>query len=584
MSVSARLILVCLLLLAAVPAGAGEFRTIEIESLKITIDSEWGTRAAPGYLPVRFDVTNLGEARIIEIFGQGVRFSRTGGVQPGGITVRQTVRVARGDRIRLTLPVPIFADNENIWFEIREDGRTLERFNYTGLQGRTAPANAATLIVVDPASAFGKTAASWPRPITGPPSGTMYGGGKPLDFLLEPARVPASWLGFTSLRAVIVGPKEWEQLNEAQKDALLAWTAGGGDLIFVDGDMNALFQGRQSPHGGADAAARGYFFGRIHLPTSASVAAAGLAKVLTDAETVKDANWALPANSAPDWGKIAGRGFLLPIPGVDGIPARAYLSILIVFTLLIGPVNYWFLWRQRKQVLLVLTTPLISALFIVLLGGYVLAGEGVGVRGRAVTFTMLDQVSRQASTRASISLYAAGMRPAGGLRFARDVAVFPIGSDGNGPRERQTLDLTDAQRFSAGVIQARSPTNLEQIGFRTARERLSFNREAGGMTVVNGLGITVAALVYRDGDTVYSLANPLTAGGKANLRAGAADARIAIPPDLPQSARFHYLVAHQPRDSYLAVLETSPFWDPGVANVTERGSFHLVIGWPGGQP
>jgi hypothetical protein len=82
-----RLIFVCLLL-AAMPAGAREFRTIEIESLKITIDSEWGVRTAPGYLPIRFDVTNLGEARVIEIFGQGVRFSRIGGVQPGGITVR----------------------------------------------------------------------------------------------------------------------------------------------------------------------------------------------------------------------------------------------------------------------------------------------------------------------------------------------------------------------------------------------------------------------------------------------------------------------------------------------------------------
>src|SRR5204862_873283 len=119
-------------------------------------------------------------------------------------------------------------------------------------------------------------------------------------------------------------------------------------------------------------------------------------------------------------------------------------------------------------------------------------------RGRAVTFTMLDQVRKQASTRASVSLYAAGMTPAGGLRFARDLAVIPIGPEGNGSREQQTLDLTDAQRFSDGGIQARSPTNLEEIGFRSARERLSFSLEAGGMSVVNGLGATITALVYRD--------------------------------------------------------------------------------------
>ena len=266
------------------------------------------------------------------------------------------------------------------------------------------------------------------------------------------------------------------------------------------------------------------------------------------------------------------------------MPARTYLAILIVFSFLIGPANYWFLWRKRQQVLLVLTAPLISAMFIVLLAGYVVAGEGLGVRGRAATFTMLDQVRQQASTRGSISLYAAGMTPAGGLRFPRDTAIFPIGPEGTGSRGQQTLDLTEAQRFSAGVIQARSPTNFEEIGFRPARERLTFNREAGGMSVVNGLGATVAALVYRDGDKSYSLAGPLPHGAKATMKSGGLAAGNMVPADLPLSSRFVHLVENQPGGSYLAVLERSPFWDPGVSSVVERGSFHLVIGWPEGQP
>jgi hypothetical protein len=585
--------LLLLVFCQAAPArAAGEYRTIEVESLKITIDSEWAARTAPGYLPVRFDITNLGEARIIEIVAQGTRFFRGSRVrQPGGIGVRQAVRLARGDRVRLTMSVPIFADNENIRFEIREDGRTLERSSYTGFQSGSVPGAASALIVADPSSAFGKAAAGWMRPIKGSPmviagatvrpgTGTLR-----LDFMLDPARLPASWLGFTSLRAVIIGPKEWEQLNGDQKDALLTWTACGGDLMFVDGDLGALFPAGQAPPApGSDRAVRGYFFGRIHTPTSASIAAGSLQDALTAAERVQDPNWGLPANRARDWGVIAARGFRLPIPGVDGVPARAYLSILIVFSLLIGPVNYWVLWRKRRQVLLVLTAPLISAVFILLLAGYVVAGEGLGVRGRAVSFTMLDQVRRQASTRATVSLYAAGMTPSGGLRFARDAAVFPIGRDGSGSRERQVLDLTDAQRFSAGVIQARSPTNFEEILFRPARERLSFSREAAGPSVVNGLGATVTALVYHDGSTVFSLAGPLLPGAQAILKAGAFAPGDVVPGDLPLSERFLHLLENQPAGSYLAVLERSPFWDPGVSAVAERGSFHLVIGWPGGQP
>jgi hypothetical protein len=176
------------------------------------------------------------------------------------------------------------------------------------------------------------------------------------------------------------------------------------------------------------------------------------------------------------------------------------------------------------------------------------------------------------------------MTPAGGLRFPRDAALFPIGPDGTGSRDRQTLELTDGQRFSAGLIQARSPGNFEQIGFRTARERLTFTREGGGITVVNGLGATVSTLIYRGRDQAYSLTGPLPQGGKATMKAGALAAGSVVPSDLPLASRFWHLIDHQPAGSYLAVLERSPFWEPGAPGVDERGSFHLVLGWPGGQP
>jgi hypothetical protein len=587
-----------LLLSAAVPGrAAGEYQTLEFSYLKVGIDSDWGARTAPGYLPIRFDITNLGEARVIEIVGQGQRFFRgTYGMMPGGTEVLQAVRMARGDRVRLTIPVPVFGDNESLRFEIRENGRALEHFSYNGYQSRALPADASALIVVDPASTYGAVASTWVRsyaPTSG--HGVMVAGGPatagsglpPLDLVLAPARLPTNWLGYTSLRAVFIGPVEWEQLDDAQRSALITWTACGGDLFFVDGDTRALFPGAQPPLAGAeDRSPRGYFFGRIHRPTSATVTDTGLQKVLLEAQKLQDANWALPANGARDWGVIGNkRGFRLPIAGFEGVPVRVYVTILVVFSLVIGPANYRFLRRHRKPVLLVLTAPFISAVFVVLLAGYVIMGEGFAVHGRAVTVTMLDQVRNQASTRSSSSLYAAGMSPSGGLRFPRQAAVFPIGPDGKGSTNRQFLDLTEAQVFSAGLIDARSPANLEQLTFRTARERLSFSREAGGIAIVNGLGAAVKALFYREGDTVYMLSGPLPAGARATLKTAPAGAFASVVPHgLPLTSRISHLFEHQPAGSYLAVLERSPFWEPGVANVVEHDSFHLVIGWPEGQP
>jgi hypothetical protein len=104
------------------------------------------------------------------------------------------------------------------------------------------------------------------------------------------------------------------------------------------------------------------------------------------------------------------------------------------------------------------------------------------------------------------------------------------------------------------------------------------------MSVVNGLGVPVSVLLYRDGDTVYSLSGQLPAGGRRVLRTSALENRHVVPSDLPLSARYQHLFDNQPAGSYLAILERSPFWDPGVSGVAERASYHLVIGWPGGQP
>lgn len=587
---------VSLVAASARPARA-EYRSLEVEALRLTIDSDWGSRTAPGYLPVRFDITNLGEARVIEIGAHGVRFIRAGrGSGQATYTVRQQVRLSRGDRVRFTMPIPIYADNENVRFELREDGRVLERFNYTGFQSRVRPDDASALIVVEPGSAFAKAAAGWLRTLAGPSGGrggvvpvppggsvTMSMPARVLDFVLPPDRLPSNWLGYTSLRAVILGSAEWAKLADEQKQALLTWTACGGDLFFVDGRLDELLPGDAAAAASPDRPVRAYLLGRIHLPSSAAVESAGLADVLVKAAALQDANWSLPANRASDWGAIAERGFRLPIPGVRAVPARAYLLILILFSLLIGPANYWFLWRRRQQVLLVLTAPLISLLFIVLLAGYVVAGEGVGVRGRAVTFTMLDQARRHAATRASVSLYAAGMAPIGGLGFARDEAVYTIGVDGQGSRDAQMLDLTETQRFTSGAIQARSPANLETIAFRAARERLVLEADGSAIAIVNGLGATIRALVYRTGGAVHHLPAPLPAGQKAVLSPGAPRAAI-VPPALPQSPRLEHLFANTPDGAYLAVLDRSPFWNAGVASIDERESFHVVVGWVGGQP
>ena len=139
------------------------------------------------------------------------------------------------------------------------------------------------------------------------------------------------------------------------------------------------------------------------------------------------------------------------------------------------------------------------------------------------------------------------------------------------------------QRFSSGLIQARTPANFEQSAFRAARERLTFERDASGLRVTNGLGVPLQRLVFRSHGAVHVLDTPLADGASALLKNGPVDAEAWVPKDIPMPPRFVQLFESQPDGSYLAIVDRSPFWEPGVSGVLERGSFHLVLGWPDGQ-
>ena len=392
------------------------------------------------------------------------------------------------------------------------------------------------------------------------------------------------------MRAVLIAPSEWPKLSEPQQNALLTWAAAGGDLIVVDGEPATIFSKTQ-PHvlQTDEKGSIHYFFGRVYSAQSASITGAGLDATFQAARRApEESSLVLPVNRSPSWGQIGERGFQLPIPGVNGVRAAAYLWILLIFTLLIGPANYIVLWRKRRQPLMVVTVPLISATFVAMLAGYAIAGEGFGVSARAATFTILDQAGNHAATRASISLYAAGMTPSGGLSFPRDTAVFSMGTDGRGIRE-ESLDLTTVQRFTSGMLRARLPANFQEISFRPARERLNFSQDSSGIQVFNGLGVAVNQLYYREHGALYALTSALPSGTKARLRPENSNVIPASFKELlksagPSSERFQYAVDRLADNSYAAVLERSPFWDAGVSSFDERGSLHFVIGLLERQP
>src|SRR5207247_102938 len=160
-----------------------------------------------GYLPVRFDITNSGDNRVIEIVGEGQRY----GVpeNPGRLSVRQKVTLGQGDHRHLTIPVPVGPNSGNIRFEIRERGRTLETFDYVGF--RYTSSNPPALIVASRGSENNSAVEGWVRSRAG--RAVRVAPHTEIDFIRDPSRLPESWLGYTTLRAVLIAPSEWPKLS-----------------------------------------------------------------------------------------------------------------------------------------------------------------------------------------------------------------------------------------------------------------------------------------------------------------------------------------------------------------------------------
>ena len=140
--------------------------------------------------------------------------------------------------------------------------------------------------------------------------------------------------------------------------------------------------------------------------------------------------------------------------------------------------------------------------------------------------------------------------------------MFPIAPEGGVARTELRLDLTDSQRLTSGAIRARLASNVETVGFRTARERLGFDRQGDQVSVVNGIGHTVTRLVLRDEGRFYKLTSPLAPGSRAVMTTGNLQPAALLNNDVTAISRFGAMVASQPDGSYLAVLEHSPFWRP----------------------
>lgn len=447
-----------------------------------------------------------------------------------------------------------------------------------------------------------------------------------------------NWLSYARYDGVVVSSVEWDVAPEFVRTALLRYVERGGALLVAGNwQVPAQWQSRQGfitndefkeedglyaeasvpvsspsvpqPEGASDQAI-------IAQMTKPSVLPVALqAKSLSDPRVYFIGFGAVTVTGASDPGEISivqwkwmSRNFLASkVPdhinetpeGLNqlfqvverfGVPVRGLFLLMLLFVIVIGPVNLIWLARRKRKIWLLWTVPAISLMTCLIVASFALFGEGWSATARTEALTILDETAHRATTIGWTAFYSP-ITPSEGLHFTQDTELSPQLPESYSYRRRapeRTIDWTNDQHLSAGWITARVPVFFKLRKSETRRERLNIQSEAGGAaTLVNGLGAEISQVWWADADGKIHTATNVPAGAQARLQATELKAsttvsrlRDAFSTDwLEQFKEF----TDKPQEvlmpnSYLAVLEASPFVEEGLKGVKTRKTRNLVYG------
>lgn len=566
--------LICVLaLVAPLTAGAQRFGDILVD----VDDTEVGTPIAlHGYRSLSVVVQNFGE-------------------QPRDVTlvldnadsqweylnlVERKLHLAGKARLRITLPLEIRANfpakmTVVIDGEAQQEGVDLPR----GYGLRSLRANVLSDRPINLAKDFddfySDIPVDWTIPNNHPRNGESV-----LNYVKNILDWTDQWLDYSSYEQIWIELANWNQLEQAQKEAINAWVRHGGHLVVYGGTQNLLnfWDGPVSKIGDS-VYTSSVVFGFVSVCPAYSELNGQERNYFIDDLKKAFMPWVADSNYAPNE---------LGVHLESDIHLRGFIVLLLIFACLLGPINIYILFRRNKRMWLYATVPAFSVLASlgIFAFSYFYYGSENHVQRYALVF--LDQTQK----RANILGYDALLPMTSyskGLSFPLNAEVDPLIED-RSPHWR-SLTIEEDQRFRKGWLPART---LSQFRFRfeeTRRERLLFEREGDALYATNHLGAEVERFLYHGLDGQHFAAPKLPVGKRVKLEPLELGTQARNPRHLYTTVWFGRdffrevdLVGQhglQAKGSYLAVMNATPFSPQTIASADLVSQKTILIGQGG---
>lgn len=274
-------------------------------------------------------------------------------------------------------------------------------------------------------------------------------------------------------------------------------------------------------------------------------------------------------------------------PYKNTFPIRGFVLSMILTSLLLGPLNYWFLKRRKKLILLYLTVPGIAITAVVLLFLYSLFLSGLDTKIESWSLTYLDQAQEKAAVR-SYNQILAPLSGKGTLTFSSDTAVFPFVSKVSDTYGR--LDWSQGQVWHGGWVRPDIPFSFSTRELKQKKEKIHLEKgsENGAPRIRNLVGTTLRDFLYCDETGQAYEAATAEPGATVELNPTTritcktdGDFFGQLESDMVDAIRSSQTLdkpSNLPKAHFIATLDENPFADAFYKDNAVRSGTHFLIG------
>lgn len=341
---------------------------------------------------------------------------------------------------------------------------------------------------------------------------SYWGGANIFGSRFHTDEAPEDWLGFSGFDYVMLADTDWQKLAPGARNALLQWVRLGGRLHFY------CKSGRPA---GLPADDANYSLGQIQTFTWDGIklfAESTVARYWEGRSRVDDL---LKEHTATvDWP-------LLQALGTRRFGSWQVVVFLVIFGVLVGPVNLFVLAPSGRRHRLFISTPLLSLGASFLMVGIILFQDGIGGIGARYVFINLEPadaagyVTQKQTSRTGV-LFGSG------FDLPRGSLVEPLALPDKewvklkNHNDSQPVNLTQTGISRGGnFFQSRAEQAQMIRSAVSTRARLEVQPSAtpdAGPVIVSALGFTLEEMFYAGSDGgIWKLSSPLVTGQKATL-------------------------------------------------------------------